>query len=268
MTQAAAIIDGQIMHRRSRPSANAFTYPGFCLRLPLAELSSLPAMGIRRNRKGVVSFHDKDHGPRDGTSLETWMRDILRRENIVAAGPITLYAFPRMLGYVFNPVSFWVCHDVDGSPKAVLAEVNNTFGETHRYLLAHPEGRPLESGATLTARKVFHVSPFCTIAGHYAFRFHFATDRWLARIDYFDGDNDARGPLLATSISGVARPLDSAATRSLAWRYRWFTLLVIARIHWQAAKLWTRRIPFVKKPPPPQTDLTRGEVVPRDRVNA
>src|SRR5260221_3530567 len=120
-----SLVAGEIMHRRTRPAAHAFTYPAFCLRLPLSQLSALPASGVQWNRRGLVSFHDRDHGPRDGTSLDAWMRGLLARENIDAEGEIVLHAFPRMLGYVFNPVSFWVCHRADGSVGAVLAEVNN-----------------------------------------------------------------------------------------------------------------------------------------------
>ena len=184
------------------------------------------------------------------------MRDLLAHEGIVADGEIVLHAFPRMLGYVFNPVSFWVCHASDGGVAAVLAEVNNTFGETHHYLFAHPHGEPLRSGETLTARKVFHVSPFCDVKGHYAFRFHFGDDRWLARIDYFDGDGESA--LLETHVSGRVQALTAEAARGLLWRYRWFTLAVVARIHWHAVRLWLKRVPFVTKPAPPRTLLSRN----------
>ena len=99
---------------------------------------------------------------------------LLASESVDADGEVVLHAFPRMLGYVFNPVSFWVCHDREGRVRAVLCEVCNTFGEQHNYLLAHPDGRPLVSGETLRARKVLHVSPFCEVKGGYRFRFHFA----------------------------------------------------------------------------------------------
>jgi DUF1365 family protein len=250
------IVAGEVMHRRTRPARNAFTYPAFCLRLPLSQLSQLPARGVKWNRRGILTFHDRDHGPRDGTPLASWMRELLARENIEVGGEIVLYAFPRMLGYVFNPVSFWVCHHTDGSVGAVLAEVNNTFGETHHYLLAHRHGEPLSSGETLIARKVFHVSPFCDVKGHYTFRFHFGPGRWLARIDYYDGDGDS--VLLETHVSGKVQPLDAVEARRLVWRYRWFTLAVVARIHWHALKLWTKRVPFFSKPAPPAMMLTRN----------
>jgi len=162
-----------------------------------------------------------------------------------------------VLGYVFNPVSFWVCHDRAENVRAVLCEVCNTFGEQHNYLLAHADGRPLVSGETLSSRKVFHVSPFCEVKGSYAFRFHFANDRWLARIDYDDDAGAAAGPLLQTSISGVAEPLSRRSVNGLLWRYRWFTLAVVVRIHWQALKLWAKRVPFIPKPQPPLHRTTR-----------
>ena len=200
------------MHRRTRPAANAFTYPAFCLRLPLSALDTLEAHGVARNRAALVSFHDRDHGAGDGVPLERWIRDLLAAEGVAADGEIVLYAFPRMLGYVFNPVSFWVCHDRGGRVRALLAEVRNTFGERHNYLLAHDDGRPLSSGETLTARKVFHVSPFCEVKGRYAFRFHFAADRWLARIDY---SRRRRGDAAARDLDlrphGARRPAPRSA---------------------------------------------------------
>jgi DUF1365 family protein len=253
---APAIVAGEIMHRRTRPAASAFTYPAFCLRLPLSQLSTLPERGVAWNRPGLVSLHDRDHGPRDGSPLAPWIRGLLTREGIQADGEIVLHAFPRMLGYVFNPVSFWVCHQAGGAIAAVLVEVNNTFGESHHYLLAHPHCAPLIAGETLTARKAFHVSPFCDVKGHYAFRFHFGPDRWLARIDYFD--NDDAGALLETHISGRAQALTPDTARALLWRYRWFTLAVVARIHWHAARLWIKRVPFFSKPAPPETLITRN----------
>mgnify|MGYP001212112518 CR=1 FL=1 len=255
MRQGVALVAGQVLHRRTRPRGNAFRYPAFCLRLPLSRLADLEGAGVRLDRPGLVSFHARDHGPRDGSPLDAWARALLAREGIAAGGEIVLYAFPRMLGFAFNPVTFWVCHDAAGAVHAVLAEVNNTFGETHRYLLAHADGRPLASGETLLAAKHFHVSPFCEVRGHYAFRFHFEGDRWLARVDYFD---DATAtPLLETSISGTAEPLPASAW-PLFLRYRWFTLGVMARIHLQAARLWWRRVPWFHKPAPPAVSLTRS----------
>ncbi len=252
----AAVIHGEVAHRRHAPRPNAFRYPAFCLRLPLSRLAALEEAGIAYNRRGLLSFHDRDHGARDGSPLLPWIRRLLAREGVAADGEIVLHAFPRMLGYVFNPVSFWVCHDRDGRVRAVLCEVANTFGELHNYLLADPDGAPLVSGRTLTARKVFHVSPFCEVRGGYRFRFAFGPSRWLARIDYHD-DEQAAAPLLETWISGAAVPLAARSAQRLLLRYPLFTLAVVARIHWQAAKLWAKRVPFFTKPLPPAETTTR-----------
>jgi DUF1365 family protein len=251
-----AIMHGEVMHARERPTRNAFRYPAFCLRLPLGRLDELDACGVRWNRRGLVAFFERDHGPRDGTSLMPWIRALLDAERVRADGDIVLYTFPRMLGYVFNPVSFWVCHASDGTVGAVLAEVNNTFGEHHLYLIAHDDGTPIVSGETIVAKKAFHVSPFCRVAGSYAFRFHFDSTRWLARIDH--SDDAGAGVLLRTHVCGRAEPLTRGAAGALVFRYPAFTLGVIARIHWQALKLWLARVPFVSKPRAPEQALTRS----------
>jgi DUF1365 family protein len=252
-----SLVHGKVMHRRLRPVGNQFMYDAFSLALPLSRIAELPRLGLAYNRRGLVSFFDRDHGARDGSALEPWIRKVLAAEGVTAEGEIVLYAFPRMAGYVFNPVSFWVCHDGDGVVRAVLCEVCNTFGERHNYLLTHPDGRALVDGESLQARKVFHVSPFCEVKGEYTFRFHFGPARWLARIDYDDGAGEARSALLETSISGQAEPISAKAVRGLIWRYRWFTLGVIMRIHWQAVRLLIKRVPYISKPHPPLHQTTR-----------
>jgi DUF1365 family protein len=131
-------------------------------------------------------------------------------------------------------------------------EVNNTFGERHCYLLDAPR-----YGAELTAAKVFHVSPFCSVEGGYRFRFLRTggqdAARTVVRIDY----DDANGPLLQTSVSGALQPLTAASARRALWRHPAMTLGVIARIHWQAARLWLKRVKFFRKPAPPKAFVTR-----------
>jgi hypothetical protein len=250
------LVIGDVMHRRLRPAQNRFTYPVWCLRLPLSQLSELPRLGVALNRRGLVSFQERDHGAHDGSSLQAWVRTLLKTEGIDAGGEIVLYTFPRTFGYVFNPVSFYVCHDrpeQGGRVRAVLCEVHNTFGEHHNYLLAHDDGRALASGESLSARKVFHVSPFIAVDGDYAFRFHFGAERWLARIDH----GDAGGPLLQTCISGEVSALSRVGLRRALWGHRWLTVGVIARIHYQALRLWAKRVPFFRKPEPPLEETTR-----------
>lgn len=245
---------GSVWHRRLRPAEHAFRYPSYFLHLPLRSLRGRSCPALRRNVWGWISFHDKDHGA-GGEDALAWFDALLEREGIADAdGEVWLHTFPRVLGYAFKPVSFWYAHRADGSLAAVLAEVNNTFGERHAYLLAGPG---LAWGVAQEARKVFHVSPFCRVEGHYRFRFERGTDcdgapaHTLARVDL----HDAQGPLLQTCVSGALVPLDAASVRRAFFGMPLMTLGVIARIHWQALRLWLKRVPHFTKPAvPPHLD--------------
>jgi len=190
--------------------------------------------------------------------LCAFVASLLAAHGVDAGGEVVLYAFPRMLGHAFKPVSFYACHDRDGALRAIVAEVNNTFGERHHYVLHAPGGAPLRDGVTLVAAKTLHVSPFCAVRGHYRFRFRFAAGRWLARIDYHD--DDGAQPLVETWIAGRAAALDRAALHGLVSRYGWFTVAVVARIHLQAARLWVKRVPWFRKPGAPGVAATAGTV--------
>ena len=243
---------GQVRHTRLKPEKNAFAYPTYFLMLPMRSMQANTSHALAHNRRGLLSFFDVDHG--DGrASAVAWLDDLLRSEGITdALGEAWLHTYPRVLGYTFKPVSFWYCHTRDGSLRAVVVEVNNTFGERHCYLLDRPQ-----YGHELTADKVFHVSPFCTLEGNYRFRFmrssHGGIEKTVARIDY----DDAAGPLLETSVSGTLEPVTTATLSKALWRYPAMTFGVVLRIHWQAFKLWRKRVPFVPKPKPPELFVTR-----------
>ena len=250
MTTRSLIGFGHVWHRRLRPVEHAFRYPSYFLMLPMRSLRSQPDAILRRNRRGWLSFHDCDHGD-GGTDALAWFEQLLHSEGIEDAdGEVWLHTFPRVLGYVFKPVSFWYAHRADGSLAAVLAEVNNTFGERHAYLLA---GSDLAWGSEQVAHKQFHVSPFCEVSGEYRFRFERGEDRTLARVDLHDED----GPLLQTSVGGVLQQLDAATVRRAFFGTPLMTLGVIVRIHWQALRLWAKRVPFHGKPSEPKRFVTR-----------
>ena len=235
---------GRVHHLRLRPVVHAFDYPTWFLMLPLRHLRSSPDPVLRRNQPAWVSFHDADHG--DGRSdCLAWLDARLHAEGILdALGEVWLHTYPRMLGHAFKPVSFWYCQRLDGSLAAVVAEVNNTFGGRHHYLLAGPQ---LGLGREMRATKQFQVSPFCQVTGQYRFRFMRTPGeqgngdgRTVARIEY----DDDQGPLLLTSVSGTLAPLTPQRLRRALWRLPLLTLGVVARIHWQALRLWARRVPF------------------------
>ena len=263
---------GHVRHTRLRPVRNAFCYPTYFLMLPTRSIArGATTQPLAMNRRGALSFFDVDHGdgrtPANGGAL-AWLDELLRREGIDdASGEVWLHCYPRVLGYAFKPVSFWFCHSDDNALRAIVVEVHNTFGERHCYLLDAPGAGALR-GTELLARKLFHVSPFCRVEGQYRLRFMRAsprpatadalkqqptTDRMLVRIDY----EDAGGTLLQTSVSGALEPLTKAAVRTALWRYPAMTFGVIARIHLQAAKLWLKRVQFVRKPALPESSVTR-----------
>lgn len=243
---------GRVMHRRLHPVEHAFAYPLFFCLLPLADLESAKNRLFSLNRFNLFAFYDADHGTRDGSPLLPWIRQLLADEGMNADGDIWLQCFPRILGYVFNPVSFWYCHAADGTLLAVLAEVNNTFGEGHLYLLKNADGAPLQDGQWLTAHKVFHVSPFFPVRGHYRFLFERSAEKISVRIDYHDGEADA----LRTAVWGTPTEWSTAALWRAFWRYPAMTAMVIVRIHWQAVRLWLKRVPFFSKPEPPAQKMS------------
>jgi uncharacterized protein len=242
---------GQVRHRRLRPHTHAFSYPTYFLMLPLRQLRQQPAADLPRNRWGLISFADSDHGDGRADCL-AWLDDLLQQEGIQdAQGEVWLHCYPRVLGYTFKPVSFWYCHRTDNSLAAIVVEVNNTFGEKHCYLL---HGVQLGWGKECVADKVFHVSPFCHVTGQYRFRFmRTANERTVVRIDH----DDAQGPLIQTSVSGQLQALTRRSLRAAFFGMPLMTWGVVARIHWHALRLWAKRIPFVKKPAAPDVFVTR-----------
>lgn len=247
---------GNVHHSRLRPARNSFNYGVYFLRLPLRSMQGNVLSGklFSHNRFNLLSLYDCDHG--EGRQpLLPWIDGILKQEGIVDAdGEVWLQTFPRVLGYVFNPVSFWFCHRRDGMLRAVLCEVSNTFGERHCYLL-HNDA-PIADGDELSARKVFHVSPFCQVEGGYRFQFRRtqrqSSEDTLARIDYHDNE----GTLLLTSITGSSQPLNDRSITHALLRFPLMTFMVIARIHWQALKLWIKRVPFYRKPTLPIKEIS------------
>lgn len=258
LTARPQLAFGWVRHRRLRPQPHAFSYPTYSLLLPMRSLRSQPEPALVRNRFGAISFHDADHGA-GGPDALAWFEQLLAEAGVEGVdGEVWLQTYPRVLGYAFKPVSFWYAHYADGRLGAVLAEVNNTFGERHAYLLHGPD---LAWGRELQADKVFHVSPFCRVEGRYRFRFlrtgraaqRQGAEHLIACVDH----DDAEGPLLETCLSGRLVPLAADSLRHAFWGHPLMTLGVIWRIHWQALKLWRKRVPFFRKPEPPAHFLSR-----------
>lgn len=237
------IFFGKVMHGRLFPKKNIFSYGIYYIALPLSRLG---VMSIAYNRFAALGFYDKDHGNCDGSNLESWARKILKDYGQNKPdGEIRLICMPRVLGYVFNPVSFWLCYDKNQSLRAVLCEVHNTFGERHTYLCAHKDQEPIEKTDVLKGQKLFHVSPFLEREGQYTFRFDTGNEHFKTWIDFYDAKGRQK---LVTSLIGTLEPLNKATLQKAFWGYPLITLKSVALIHWQALKLLFKGIKYIHKP--------------------
>jgi DUF1365 family protein len=246
MEMMPQIMFGQVMHKRLFPKVNGFTYGIYYLLLPLSKISTLPGnwrFGI--NRPALMSFYAKDHGDKKSGDLQAWAQGLLARYGISAGGEIMLLTMPRIFGHVFNPVSFWFCHDVAGGLRAVICAVNNTFDETHSYICRPESGGLIDGDTWLEAEKVFHVSPFLKRDGKYRFRFALQGEKIGVWIDYYDA---AQNKQLLTSLVGSSVPMTPASRRRAFWRYPLVALIALARIHWHAIRLVFKGVKYVPKP--------------------
>lgn len=251
---AGGLSSATVFHKRLRPKTNQFRYSVFYICVSLRDLTKLRRPFFSLNRFNLLSFRTSDHGARDGSDLEVWARKLLAENGLDSAdGDIVLHCHPRLLGYAFNPISLWFCHDRAGGLRAVLCEVNNTFGERHLYLVAHDDQRPIQPSDWLLARKAFHVSPFLPVEGHYRFRFRLDAAVIRADIHY----HDMAGPMLVTYVEGARRDLTGRSALGAMLRHPAMTFMVVARIHYQAIKLVFKKARFFRKPAPPVHNLTR-----------
>lgn len=245
-------IAGQTYHGRRGDTKNAFRYSIDYVLLDAEATPATPAL-FGRNRGNLTSLQDRDHGgpPHKGQGAP-WARDVLAAHGVDPGGRIDLLAQPRVLGHVFNPVSFWLCHDPEGVLRVVIAEVSNTFGDRHSYLCHTDDLAPLTRDVTVKAVKLMHVSPFQPVAGGYTFRFDITPENIGIWIDYSNGN----GGLIAT-LTGPRRPLSNASILRAVLRRPFGSRRVLALIHWQAVKLWWKGAPFRRAPKAPESEVSR-----------
>jgi DUF1365 family protein len=237
----SGVYEGTVYHKRLRPKLHAFRYRVFSL---LLDLDELPALHRRlrlfsHNRWNLFSFLDRDHGIDRPPSLRAWVEARLAGAGIaIPGGRITLLCYPRILGYVFNPLSVYFCHRAEGELAAVIYEVSNTFGERHAYVLPDPGDR---AGAVRQdCRKAFYVSPFNDVSGAYQFQVRPPAERVSIHID----QHDSGGKLFHAGFTGLRSGLSDRALLALALRYPLMTLKVIAAIHWEAFRLLIKGVPL------------------------
>ncbi len=251
---SSAVYLGHVTHKRLRPFKHRLDYRVFSLLVDLEEVSQLGRRlrVFSHNRPNLLSFHDRDHGPRDGSPLRPWIDKKLAEVGLdPAGGPVRILCFPRMLGYVFNPLSVWYCHHSDGRLVAVLYEVSNTFGEHHSYLIPVPTESSSET-LRQQCKKHFYVSPFIAMAATY----HFSLQAPGERLQLAIREDDQDGPLLVASHVGKRRPFDDRTLLRAAAAHPLMTVKVIAGIHWEALKMVRKGARFVRRPTPPTRSVS------------
>jgi uncharacterized protein len=254
MTTRVDHIGGTTFHGRKGAVENAFSYSVDYVLLDAEASVAAPGL-FARNRGWLFALYDSDHGgpPREGRGA-AWVRQVLSERGLdgFGIGRIELLAQPRVLGHVFNPVSFWLIRDCDGALRVVIPEVTNTYGDRHSYLCHRDDLEPIQRDETLKAAKLLHVSPFQSVEGGYAFRFDIRDDRIGIWIDYASGN----GSLLAT-LTGRRRALTNRAILGVLLRRPFGSRRVLGLIHWQALKLWWKGATFHQRPAPPANEVSK-----------
>ena len=245
-------IAAETYHGRRGPTKNAFRYSIDYVLMDAEATSDTPAL-FSRNKGNLMSLQDSDHGgpPKQGVGA-AWVHEVLAQHQISDTDRIVLLAQPRVLGHVFNPVSFWLCYDATDQLRTVIAEVTNTFGDRHSYLCRNENGEPITKDKTISAQKLMHVSPFQPIEGGYTFRFDIQPERIGIWIDYSRGE----GGLIAT-LTGQRKPITNGSIIRAALRRPFGSRRVLALIHWQAIKLWWKGATLRSRPAPPRQEVSR-----------
>ena len=243
-----SLYKAKIFHKRFFPRVNKFAYSGFYMKFSLEKIKELDSLLFSVNKFNLFSFYEKDHGYKDGSSLEIWAKDILEKAGIKNFfGNFVLQTFPRIIGYVFNPVCFWYCYDED-KLIAIICAVNNTFGESHNYVIKLEEDK-----TSYTLPKEFHVSPFYDINGKYKFDFSKNNN---VKIDYYF---DKRLQL-CTGINGIEIPWNDLNLLKIFIQHPLFTVFVIILIHYQALKLFFKKNKYFSKPIKLSKDVTYDQI--------
>jgi len=244
VTPCGRIYVGMVTHKRLRPREHSLRYRVFSLLLDVDRIDEAAA-GRRyfsRNRWNLVAFFDRDHGAGDGRPVGTHCRELLARAGIdVGGGRIWLLCYPRVLGYVFNPLSVYYAHDEGGALRGIVYEVSNTFGERRSYVI--PVRDPGQRVIDQSCAKEMYVSPFAAVRGRYGFRVVPPGDDIVLAVTF----RDAEGPLIKTMFKADARPFSDRGLLQVLAAMPLMTLKVIAAIHLEAAKLWWKGVPVVQR---------------------
>ena len=241
------------MHKRLVPKVNQFIYEVFYICCDIAKINNLSKKIFSINKFNLFSFYEKDYGPKDGSSIENWAWNILKNQQIDnKINKIFLFTHPRVLGYVFNPASFFFCLNQEEKLQAVIVQVNNTFNETPRYLIFNKDGSAIGHNQWFEADKEFHVSPFFERKGFYKFRFIFEQNKIAVWIDYFTDEKT----LLTSVILKKQVDFDDLNLILAFIKIPFMTLKVIILIHIQALKIVFKKIKYISKPEQKNSKIT------------
>ncbi len=254
---AAALYAGLVMHARLKPKPHRFNYRTYNLAIDLDRLDEAHKASrfFSVGRFNLLSFRESDHGEGAAAGLAGHARALLARAGLqTPVHRLTLLCYPRVLGFVFNPISVYFAHDRKDRLVGMIYEVRNTFGDMHSYVAPVAEGEWSEAGLRQERAKLFHVSPFVGMAATYRFRVRPPAEEVALRIL----ECDERGPLLAATFHGKRRPLGDRAVLAAFVSVPLLTLKVVAGIHIEAMKLWWKGIAFFGRPAPPPAASARG----------
>ena len=262
MSPKLYFVEGHVYHSRSETAENSFRYPILNVFFSVGAIDQLKNL-FKKNFHGILGIESKDYLNKTKMSLSEEIQNFVEKKFDAKKGEvyndIVLQTMPRMFGYVFNPVSFWYFLK-DETLTAVLCEVNNTFGEKHYYWL-HQNQILNQSHQDLnkqwiSADKEFHVSPFFDLHGQYKFKFILNKKSVEAHIQYITGEQKNR---LITWVKGELKPVSEVSLAKILMNYGWMTPLVVFRIHYQALKLYFKKVKFFTKPSPPTKEVTNGK---------
>jgi DUF1365 family protein len=255
---AGALCPGEVTHHRLKPFGHRFTYQVFSLLIDIDRLDELNRMSrlLSVGRPNFASFHESDHVERDGETIRQFADRLLQGAGLEeCATRILLLAYPRIFGYVFNPISVYFCYAADSRLIALIYAVRNTFGERHTYVAPIKAGELTEAGVRQTRAKIFHVSPFIDMGTRYHFRILPPGRAVRLRIH----ETEHGEPLLAATFVGEVRTLGTKSLAVCLLRFPLLTWKIMAAIHWEALKLWLKGARFRKSPPPPKPVSYRDE---------
>ncbi len=265
MTAASALYFGKVIHTRFRPKAHHLDYRVFWLFLDLAEMDRIDSQ-LRHfsvGRFNLVSFHPRDHGDGSDTPLRDQITNWLGKAGIdIGQGAIRLLTMPRILGYVFNPISIYYCYDETGRLAALVYEVTSTFKNRHSYVIPVPDADLGQRHFEQAAAKALYVSPFMDMEMDYRFRGHVPSKTLDLMID----GSDAHGKLIHASMSAQRQPLTDKSILRAMVGFPLLTMKVVAAIHWEALKLWVKGVGLTKQPAPPAEAATVQTVSHRSRL--